>query len=45
MNHHVIFILYLWNSADVSGNAIKSIFTYLFMWTQFLNAYICKNNK
>ena len=48
MNDHVIFVLHLWNRVDVSGNDFRSILTYLFTWTQFLNKLwnkICKNIK
>lgn len=45
INNYVIFVLYPWDKVDLSGSAIKSILTYLFMWTQLLNACICKTHK
>lgn len=45
LNDYVIFVLYSRNSVDLSGNAIQSIFIYLFMWTHLLSACVCKIHK
>lgn len=44
-NDYVISVSYLWNSVELSGNAVKPMLTYLFMRAQSLSGYVCKSSK